>query len=143
MECLGKKAQRAAIFQDELCIAILRGFKRQLLRDRRMRHGEVGLTQHEEGVMHDGDDEVAIAQRSGHGRLTTAQDNGHGRSEQDGHALIVGRPDRFMDDLTGLPPRPGTMQSSQEERDRLLQVEGRLGDQVNRRGNTENGPATN
>ena len=35
-ECLGKKAQRAAIFQEELCMAILRGFKDQLLHDRRM-----------------------------------------------------------------------------------------------------------
>ena len=32
-ECLGKKAQRAAIFQDELCLAILRGFKAQLIAD--------------------------------------------------------------------------------------------------------------
>ena len=41
-ECFGKKAQRAAVFQDKLCIAILRGFKRQMLSDRRMRHGGLG-----------------------------------------------------------------------------------------------------
>ena len=113
-ECLGKKAQRAAIFQDELCIAILRGFKRQLLRDRRMRHGEVGLTQHEEGIMHDGDDEVDIALRNVHGRSTTTRD-GHGRSEQEEHALIAGRPDRFMDDLTGLPLIPELCRAARKQ----------------------------
>ena len=88
-ECLGKKAQRAAIFPGELCIAILRGFKFQLLKDRRMRHGEVGLTYDADGVMLDADDEMA------------AMADGC-----DWQTLIASRPDRFVDDLTGLPLVP-------------------------------------
>ena len=60
-ECLGKKAQRAAIFQDELCLAILRGLKCQLIADRRMRHGDVGVVLNAEGIMMDGTDEVNLA----------------------------------------------------------------------------------
>ena len=69
-----------------------------------MRHGEVGLTQHEEGVMHDGNDEVAFA-----------QDGGHGRLKHDWHALIAGRPDRFMDDLTGLPLVPELCRAARQK----------------------------
>ena len=57
VECLGKKAQRAAIFQEELCLAILRGIKDQLLNDRRMRNGELSMVDLD-GVMMDGDDEL-------------------------------------------------------------------------------------
>ena len=60
VECIGKKAQRAAIFQEELCIAILRGIRAQLLTDRRMRPGEVGMVE-DSGVMLDGCDEVINA----------------------------------------------------------------------------------
>jgi hypothetical protein len=61
-ECLGKKAQRAAIFQDELCLAILRGIKRQLISDKRMRPGEAYIVQESEAIMLDGDDEVLLAE---------------------------------------------------------------------------------
>ena len=44
MTCLGKRARRAAIFQDELCHAILVGLHRQLVKDGRMRIHEVGIT---------------------------------------------------------------------------------------------------
>ena len=57
VECLGKKAQQAGIFQEELCIAILRGFKDQLFRDRRMRNGKLSMVDID-GIMIDGDDEV-------------------------------------------------------------------------------------
>ena len=56
-ESLGKKAQRAAISQEELCMAILRGLKNQLLADRRLRTGEVSLVE-AEGVLIDGTDEI-------------------------------------------------------------------------------------
>ena len=64
VECIGKKAQRAAIFQEELCVAILRGIRAQLIADRRMRRGEVGMVE-ESGVMLDGHDEVLMAVREG------------------------------------------------------------------------------
>ena len=57
-ECLGKTAQRAATFQEELRLAILRGFRNQLLRDRRMRKGEVGTVDSAEGVMIDGHEDI-------------------------------------------------------------------------------------
>ena len=97
-ECLGKKAQRAAIFKDELCIAILRGFKRQLISDRRMRNGEVGLTCDAEGIMLDGSDEVAAMAEA-----------------CDWHALIASRPDRFMDDLAGLPLVPDLCRAARQK----------------------------
>ena len=50
VECLGKKAQRAAIFQEELCMAILRDIKNQLISDRRLRVGEISVVD-AEGVM--------------------------------------------------------------------------------------------
>ena len=56
-ECLGKKAQRAAIFQEELCITILRGFRKQMLMDKKMRNGEVSVVD-SEGVMRDADEDV-------------------------------------------------------------------------------------
>ena len=62
VECIGKKAQRAAIFQEELCVAILRGIRAQLLADKRMRPGEVGMVE-EAGVMLDGHDEVVMSMR--------------------------------------------------------------------------------
>ena len=46
VECLGKKAQGAAIFQKELCMAILQGIESQLLADRRMRNDELGLARY-------------------------------------------------------------------------------------------------
>ena len=52
VECLGKKAQRAAIFQEELRMAILRGLRDQLLTDRRLRIGEASIVD-AEGVMVD------------------------------------------------------------------------------------------
>ena len=62
VECLGKKAQRAAIFQDELCLAILKGRKRQLIADRRMRPGEAHIVQESDAIMLDGGDEVLLVE---------------------------------------------------------------------------------
>ena len=57
VECLGKKAQQAAIFQEELCMAILRDLKDQLLTYRRLRTGEASIVD-AEGVMVDGNEEI-------------------------------------------------------------------------------------
>ena len=51
-------AQRAAIVQEELCVAILRGFRAQMLTDSRMRYDEVGLVTDYDGIMMDGVDEI-------------------------------------------------------------------------------------
>ena len=53
VECLSKKAQRAAIFQEELCMAILTGFTDQLGHDRGMRDGELSMFDID-GIMMDG-----------------------------------------------------------------------------------------
>ena len=55
-----KKAQRAAILQEGLCVAILRGFRNQLLADRRIRKGEVGVMHSDDGVMLDGADGIEL-----------------------------------------------------------------------------------
>ena len=46
-------ARRAAIYHHELCQAILRGMKAQMISDCTLRHGEASANI----VMHDGDDE--------------------------------------------------------------------------------------
>ena len=66
-ECIGKKAKRAAIIQEELCVAILLGFKAQMLADGRMRYGEVGAVTEHDGVMMDGADEIRNAHSLGLG----------------------------------------------------------------------------
>ena len=50
----GKVARRAAIYHHELCQAILRGMKAQIILDGTFRRGEAGA----DIAMHDGDDEV-------------------------------------------------------------------------------------
>ena len=74
-ECLGTKARRAAIFQEKLCLAILRGLKAQLIIDRRMRPGEVGVVEEADGVMIDAQDDVEdhMRARSGHPALPAVQ----------------------------------------------------------------------
>ena len=52
-----EETQRATIFQEALCMTILRGFKGQLLADRLLRIGEVSLVD-AEGVMIDGSEEI-------------------------------------------------------------------------------------
>ena len=52
--CQGMVARRAAIFQDELCEAILRGLRNQMIADRRARAGEVGI----HAVMLDGREDI-------------------------------------------------------------------------------------
>ena len=58
--CLGKVARRAAIYHDDLCDAILKGFSKQMRFDRRMRDGEIGLNI----AMYEGDDYVRENDRS-------------------------------------------------------------------------------
>ena len=47
-------AQRAAVFQEELCVTILRGIRNHLRKDGKVSDGEVGV--HE--IMLTGDDEI-------------------------------------------------------------------------------------
>ena len=105
-ECLGKKAQRAAIFQDELCLAILRGFKAQLIADRRMRPGEVGVIQDGRGAVMDGDDEVKTSWPSG-------PRNYHDGEEE--WACFTPHHDRYVDDLTGLPLPPELCRAARQK----------------------------
>ena len=58
-ECKGKVARRAAIFQRELCEAVLIGLKNYLIRHRRMRANEAWYTSGC-GIMIDGDDDVRL-----------------------------------------------------------------------------------
>ena len=53
--CLGKVAQRAAIYHDKLCEAILRGLSKQMRADRKQRDMEVGMLAGDAAIQ-DGDD---------------------------------------------------------------------------------------
>ena len=55
-ECIGKTGQRAAIFQEEMCVAILKGIRAQLIKDRRTRPGARSIYE----MMLDGDGEIEI-----------------------------------------------------------------------------------
>ena len=128
--CNGKVARRAAIFQRELCEAILRGIRDQLKQDRRLRENELGYTDLC-GVMIDGDDECRMSRDiptldNAESKLGWAPlaDEGMPGESKDQHCkrqapkpklisahedavldsiLQMGRHDRFVDDLTGLP----------------------------------------
>ena len=63
-----------------------------------MRHGEVGLTYDADGVILDADDEMA------------AMADGC-----DWQTLIASRPDRFVDDLTGLPLVPDLCRAARQQ----------------------------
>ena len=115
----GEESKRAAIFQEELCGTILRGFRAQLLLDRRMRPGEAGVVE-AEGVECDGDDEIrrfheqeakssptilpgeeVLHAGAGSQAKRPSDPKWHA---QDAWALKFHiRSDRFVDDLTGLP----------------------------------------
>ena len=60
--CNGKVARRAAIFHRELCESILQGLRDEMRALRRTRPGESGSVEII-GVMHDADDEIALAQK--------------------------------------------------------------------------------
>ena len=99
-QCLGKVAPSAAVFREELWVAILRGIKRQLRRDHRDADGQVGVYE----IMLIGEDQIkAFHERSGGGADGCAL----GLADGDEHALGAwpGR-DQFVDDLTGLPQPP-------------------------------------
>ena len=42
-ECIGRVARNAAVFQEELCITILKGLRAQLISDGVMFHNEIGI----------------------------------------------------------------------------------------------------
>ena len=57
-KCFGKKATQAAIFQEKLRMAILCGCRAELMKDRRMRPGELGVVESSDGFMLDGCEEI-------------------------------------------------------------------------------------
>ena len=61
--CHGKEARRAAIFQRELCEAVLVGLKNYMVRHRRMKHNELFYASGC-GIMIDGDDDVQLHHRN-------------------------------------------------------------------------------
>ena len=75
--CLGTTARRASIFQDELCVSILQGLRRQRIVDGKMKEGEAGLALHRDG--HD-----KIAQ---HAKDPRVPSRGGGDSLQGGNLL--------------------------------------------------------
>ena len=52
-ECLRKEAQRVATCEGELCMVILRAHRNQLLADKPMRKGMIGVMPNEDGVILD------------------------------------------------------------------------------------------
>ena len=129
VQCIGVRARRAAIFQDELCLAMLRGLKRQLIVDGRMRENEVGVVSERNqfiegsdemkayliGASSEGADRVLGPKSAARSRPHVCQFSRHnsclaGRNAQahhDSRALkFTSRDDRYIDDLTGLPLRP-------------------------------------
>ena len=54
MLCIGKTAQRATIYHEERCDAIIKAFSRQMVVDGKSRVGEVGILTGE-ATMHNGD----------------------------------------------------------------------------------------
>ena len=118
--CLGKVARRAAIFQEELRVTILRGIRSQLRKDHRLHDGVVGAN----AVMLTGDDEILslkpearVPERGVIDRATTRA-LGHLEigSQDDGEAFAVwqGRGD-FVDDLTGLPLPPELCKAARQK----------------------------
>ena len=105
-QCLGSTARRAAIFQDELCVAILQGMRRQLIADGDMKENEVGFSMHSDGV-----DEVrqhlVEKKECPEEALRPPFEGALGSTNEEAmneKALkFTSQGDRFMDDLTGLP----------------------------------------
>ena len=117
-ECKGKVARRAAIYSTQMCEAILLGFKKQLLADKRMRPGKVGTL----AVEHEAQDYVNMCQaqngsESGSPPLTeddrrrvTIDEHAprHARQSKpmSGNALTMSKEGVYTDDITGQPLRP-------------------------------------
>ena len=122
--CLGKIAQRAAIYHDKLCETVLRGLAQQLAQDRRIRPGEHGINI----AMHEGNDYVeqahtaeamgetsgnedgALDDRSVSGEVAPTADEPvsakHGSTIYFDFGILKVRHRNYTDDLTGqeLPP---------------------------------------
>ena len=129
VECRGKKAQRAAIFQEELCMAILKSIRDQLHFDRRFRTGELSVVV-AEGVMTDGNEEVEdfyaeMVAQSASAVFSKRPTGGASAShpslknfqepESDTFALRLGiQNDRFVNANTGLPLDEGLGRAARE-----------------------------
>ena len=93
--CLGRTARLAAIYPYRLCIAILRGFRRQLVKDGIMQRDCIGLHMVEETVptfiLSIGDDSD---RKSRHGGCSAVTRN----DEQ----ILTVDAGSYVDDLTGI-----------------------------------------
>ena len=129
MQCIGMRARRAAISQDDLFLVIPRGLRKQLILDGRMRANEVGIVSEHDRFDEASDDVKAFlveavqqdtAQALGPATprssrplvckfdqnnrcLPGAQATGHSESWALKFSL---KSDRYVDDLAGLPLRP-------------------------------------
>ena len=150
--CRGKVARRAAIFQKELCEAILRGLRDHMRLALRMRPGELGCVD-ATGVMVDADEEVArhapehylgllgselgwapLADDDspGEGELYTTTADGTppmskpraGDDRNSSEILKVSRHNRYVDDLTGQPLPPDLCNKARAEELRYFEEKG-------------------
>ena len=129
---LGKRAQRAAIFQEEPCLTILRGLRDQLIHDGRMRRNEVGIHTVEDAIERPSD---AIKRHvckfcRGDCRAGCSQRPAEGESRQSSWLLKMSwKGEDSVDDLAGLP-LPPDLCSGEEEGTGVFQVEGGVGTAV-------------
>ena len=114
-ECMGKNAQRAAIFQEKLCVAILRGLRAQLLKDGRMENGAIGVITEAAGAMRSGSDEID-AYREGVGP-GVIRSTGHGE-------------EMHTDDLTGLQLDTELCKAARRKEIEYFRAKRGLGDQA-------------
>ena len=119
-ECISKTAQRAGIFQEETCVAILKGIRAQLIMDHRTRPGERCIYE----MMLEGDDEIEMLETFRTESKLAAKllggvshDRGTRRAPSNDHGLLKleYHVDRFIDDLTGLPLPPDLCRAARQK----------------------------
>ena len=105
-QCIGRVARRSAIFQEELCLGILRGIRKQMETDHRMHPGLVGV----HAAMLTADDEIK-AFRLHHATLGSEES-----ICEDAPALAAWTGKQtFVDDLTGLPLPPDLCRAARQK----------------------------
>ena len=124
MQCLGKRAQRAAIFQEELCLAILRGLRDQLIKDGRMRRNEIGIHTVEDAIERPSDAIRRHVCKFRRGKCTGDRETDPGCSarpagEQPRQSQwllkMSWKGEDFVDDLTGLPLPPDLCRAARKK----------------------------
>ena len=140
-QCIGKRAQRAAIFQEELCLTILRGLREQLIHDGRMFENEIGVMSQEDKLESADGSVPGDGLRPYHGRITKDPacqfrqhkgcalarslkgDEAHGERHnfpRDPNTLrqilkVQWKGEQFVDDLTGLPLPPDLCRAARQK----------------------------